>query len=284
MKKLFFLTFFVFFISAECFCDIVLSKNEQNVIDDFWAYRVEATIKETDEEAADFILEYKSKKRDSLLNISDEARVLLDALIYMEYYNYKYGFAGECKEETRDRFAQYRSSIKKMLSSDNYKKADSNYIMAYADLTSYYMAYSIPDILTLGYSVKRWQERALQNNESFSPALLNYGQWFYYAPRIFGGGKDKTRLYHNKAINSARTPAEEFFARQFYSQFLFEMGELDDCKKQLDAMEKICPESRLLRIIREQNAKGLSLNDYNKSRSRILKSADEYRKKNNIKE
>ena len=131
---------------------------------------------------------------------------------------------------------------------------------------------------------KKLQEKALEQDESFSPVMINYGQWFFYSPRIFGGSREKTLYWQNKAVETARTKAEEFFARLYYSQSLFEEKKFEESRIQLEEAEKLCPQSCLVSLLAEQNAMGVSLNEYNKKKSKLLKAADDYKKKNNIQE
>ncbi|MBQ0039584.1 MAG: hypothetical protein KBS64_04085 [Treponema sp.] len=270
-------------ISLTAFAGTKFNEVDQAVIDRFWTYRMEATCIENDEETVQALDRYKEVHADEISQISEEAAILLDALILMERYNYIYVFPGEDKA-SRPPFEKMRKRIKKYLENKKDSEVTPYILLCNADITSYYMSYSITDIIFNGMSVKKYQEKAVEQGKNFSPAMLNLSTWYYYSPKIFGGSKEQTRKWLIKALENARIDAETFFAKLAYSQFLFEMKEYEESARQLDDAEKLCPGSRRVKLLREQNALGLSLNDYNKKRSKILKSADDYKKKNNIKE
>ena len=46
------------------------------------------------------------------------------------------------------------------------------------------MAYSIKDIIFNGMTVKKYQEKALEQGKDFSPAMLNLSTWYYYSPAV----------------------------------------------------------------------------------------------------
>lgn len=259
------------------------NETEQAVIDRYWTFRMEVTCAETDDEAVAALDSYKEKHAEEVSNLGEEAALLLDSLIAMERYNYLYVFVGEDKE-SRPPFELLRKKIRKYLENKKDSEVTPYILLCYADITTYYMSYSIKDIILNGMTVKKYQERAIEQGKTFSPAMLNLSTWYSYSPKIFGGSKEQTRIWLLKALENARTDAETFFAKLAYSQFLFEMKEFEESARQLDDAERLCPQSKRVKLLKEQNALGLSLNDYNKKRSKLLKSADDYKKKNNIKE
>lgn len=283
MKKIFFLALFIASVSFHAFSQKAFSKEEQDVIDDIWNLRMQLTVLENDADAANEIDSYRVRNAERFASVGEEASILIDSLLTMEKYNYLYTFPGENKE-TKKSFAELRKKIRDF----NEGKKDSEITpymhLCYADITAYYMAYSIKDIIFNGMTVKRQQEKALAQDPTFSPAMVNLAQWYYYSPSIFGGSKEQTRYWQLKSIECARNDAEKFYAKTAYSQFLFEMGELEESKRELEDCALLCPGSRFVKLLQEQNSLGLSLNDYNKNRSKLLKSADDYKKKNNMSE
>ena len=259
------------------------SETEQAAIDRYWTFRMEVTCAETDDEAVAALDSYKEKHAEEVSNLGEEAALLLDSLIAMERYNYLYVFAGEDKSSKKT-FEELRKKIRKFLENKKDSQVTPYMLLCYADITTYYMAYSIKDIIFNGMTVKKYQEKALEQGKDFSPAMLNLSTWYYYSPKIFGGSKEQTRFWLIKAIENSRTDAEQFFAKTTYSQYLYEMKEFEESRRLLDEARKLCPGSKRIKLIQEQNALGLSLNEYNKKRSRLLKSADDYRKKNKMEE
>lgn len=259
------------------------TEQEQSVIDNFWDLRMKLTCISENQEAIDTLASYKENNQEQIDQLGEEASLLLDALILMETYNYNWVFPGEDKI-SRKPFVEMRKKLKAFMENKTDKELTPYTYLCYADITSYFMAYSIKDIIFNGRSVKRNQEKAIAICPEFSPAMVNLAQWYYYAPSFFGGSKTMTEEWQIKSIKYARTTAELFYAKTAYSQFLFEMNRMEESKKELEECKELCPESNFIKLLQDQNAMGNSLNDYNKQRSKLLKSADDYKKKNDIKE
>lgn len=273
-----------FFVSVlPLFAGKRLTDIEQSVIDDFWNVRMELTCLEEKQDAVKILDSYKETHKEQVEQLGEEASLLLDAIILMERYNYLYSFPGENKE-SRKEFSKIRSKMKDYMEDKEEDELTPYLYLFYADITSYYMAYSIKDIIFNGLSVKRNYEKAIKTDGEFSPAMVNLAQWYYYSPGIFGGSKELTVEWQLKAIEYARNNAEKFYAKSAYSQVLFEAGKIEESQKELNDCSELCPESRFIQLLKEQNAMGNSLNDYNKQRSKLLKKADDYKKKNAIEE
>ncbi|MDO4506532.1 MAG: hypothetical protein Q4B64_06250 [Spirochaetales bacterium] len=283
MKRYFLMSIFLLALAVPSFAGKKFTDQERTVIDAFWNLRMELTRLENKADAVNAIDSFPEENRDQVGKLGKEAYLLLECLMTMERYNYIYSFPGESKE-SRKQFVNLRNKLKEYLEDKSDSELTPEICLCYADITSYYMSYSIKDILFNGTTVKKYQERALRVDPEFAPAMINLAQWYYYAPVFFGGSKEMTREWQKKSILCARTNAEKFYAKTAHSQFLFEMKEYEESKKQLDDCEQLCPGSNLVKLLREQNALGKSLNDYNKERSKLLKSADDYKKKNNINE
>lgn len=285
MKKAFLLVLFSMLIASATFSssgpNSTFTDEELKAIEAFWNFRMELTLLQDDDTAAKALEDYRINRHQNNLSLGEEAKTVIECNILMESFNYLYGFAGEHKESRKD-FENARKKLKACMGSRHDSQLSPYTLLCYADITSYYMAYSIADIIMMGMSVKKYQEKCLEQDQFFSPAMINYGQWFYYSPKIFGGSKEKTRQWLTKAIDNSKSPAEEFYARTAYSQFLFEMKEYEECKNQIEKSERLCPGSRYTALLRTINSQGLSINDYNKTKSKILKSAEEYKKKNKI--
>lgn len=284
MKKSILLFFFTLIVSGLSFASSAFSNNEQNVIDKFWELRMNLTSYPDKKEAVEAIEKFRKENMESIDGLGKDAAAVFNALVLMEKYTYTYDFAGEDRANTREPFGNTRKQLKKLVQGRKDSDVNPYLFLALADVTSFYMSYSIADIFLHGMSVKKLQEKALEQDESFSPVMINYGQWFFYSPRIFGGSREKTLYWQNKAVETARTKAEEFFARLYYSQSLFEEKKFEESRIQLEEAEKLCPQSCLVSLLAEQNAMGVSLNEYNKKKSKLLKAADDYKKKNNIQE
>lgn len=283
MKRYFLMAIFVLAATVPSFAGKKITEQERAVIDAFWKLRMELTCLENKTDAVIAINKFTEDNREEVEKLGKEASLLLESLMMMERYNYIYEFPGE-NRESRKQFVEMRGKLKEYMENKKDSELTPEICLCYADITAYYMAYSIKDIIFNGTTVKKYQEKALKVNPNFAPAMINLAQWYYYAPKLFGGSKDATREWQVKSIQCSRTKAEKFYAKTAYSQFLFEMKEYEESKKQLDECEELCPGSNFVKLLKEQNAVGNSLNDYNKQRSKLLKSADDYRKKNNIKE
>ncbi len=137
------------------------------------------------------------------------------------------------------------------------------------DVTSCYMTFSVAVTLLKGLWVRELYEKAVEQDPLFQQANTNLGQWLFYAPGIFGGGKKKALARFQQAYDGARTEVEQYFAGVYLSQGLLENKESALSSQYLSKSDKMNPNSKWIATIKRINAQNISLFKYNRKRSGI---------------
>lgn len=143
-----------------------------------------------------------------------------------------------------------------------------------ADVTSCYMTFSIAATLFHGMRVRNLYAKAVEKDPELWNARTGLAQWLYYAPGIFGGSNKKARENFQKAYDVSQTPYVRFYTGLYLSQYWFAKGEREKSARLFAEAEATCPKSRQIALVKKQNAKGISLFDYNRNRTGIDKNDD----------
>lgn len=267
MKKIFIaLLFFVFpfFVFAEN----ELSAAGKKVIDSFFDLRMKlSTIGET-EILLEYIDRFSEDNRDSILMLNAEELLVLDNFIVMEKYNYLYQKPGQDIVQHKI-LGDQMAKIEKFRNGRNDSCFSKYFLCTQADITSCYMGFSVKDIIKYGTKIRPYYEAAISIDGNFCYALMNIGQWYYWAPKIAGGSKSKCREFFERAVSSAKSDSEKYYAWTNYSQILFELDEKNESRKFLEQAMKICPESIFLKDVKKANELGMSIFQYNKKNSKL---------------
>ena len=247
------------------------------LITDFDKTRLELTTFQDKADSVKRIDQFIEERTSDISNLSQEEKCVFDSLVYMEKFTYTVFYAGEGKEHAPV-FKNFKNQLKKYAKNPG---ADKWTHYTYGCIVSYWMAYSIPDILLNGMSVKGMYEDSLKKDPNFSPSYLMLGQWYFYSPVIFGGGKEKAKTYYKKALDTAVSDTDRYLANMYYSQILFELKEYAESSKYLAAAKSYCPNSQYLARVAEYNARGNSMFEMNEEKSTIMKKGSEYKKEKN---
>ena len=94
------------------------------------------------------------------------------------------------------------------------------------------------------------------------------GNWNFYAPPPIGSNKKARQLYKN-GIKGARTPGEKYMVYTYYSQFLYELGEKDECEKYMELAYGLELGTKELDLMRKCNDEGISYLQYMRNSSGI---------------
>lgn len=247
------------------------------LLTDFEKTRLELTTFQDKADSIKRIDSFIAERTSDIANLSQEEKCVFDSLVYMEKFTYTVFYAGEGKEHA-PAFRNFKNQLKKYAKNPG---ADKWTHYTYGCIVSYWMAYSIPDILLNGMSVKGMYEDSLKKDPNFSASYLMLGQWCFYSPTIFGGGKDKAKTYYRKALDTAVSDTDRYFANMYYSQILFELKEYAESSKYMAAAKSYCPKSQYLARVAEYNARGKSMFEMNEEKSTIMKKGSEYKKEKN---
>ncbi len=253
-----------------------ISNSVQDKIDEFMQLRMELAACTTNEEALEQVVQFKNTNTSFIEKCSQEEALILKNFILLEEYNY-INYICNMNGDSEKLDALFKKiENQKNINEEWIKKHSSEGINKWlyataADVTACYMSMvsSISATVKYGLTVKDYYEKAVAQDNNFSYALVNLGQWNFFAPSVAGGGKSKARKYLERAITSARNSAELYFAKIYYSQLLFEQHDKGSSKNVLAEAESYFPSGSFVPRIRNMNSKGVSLFDYQLNNSAV---------------
>ncbi len=261
----------IFFASLFSFLSIFrvfsLSPKTEKIIDGFLILHAELTASKSNEEARTKIEKY-ALEAEIPEEDAEQGTLILNSLRLMEAESYLL--------ESDDKKARNRAFGEQMRLNENFISAHekdgsvSKWLYLFTgDVTSYYMTRSVASTLRHGMRVKKLYELALSVDPLLTNANINIGNWFFYAPRVFGGGLSKAGDCYEIAQLGARTKGERYMSALFLSQFYFCSKKSAECEKYLKEAEKEVPESAEIARVRRLNAAGISLFQYNRTKSGV---------------
>ncbi len=269
-KKLFSLIFIFSALCGPAFCDDVISDFTRKKVEDFVDYRV--SLKSEDETFAYETIQKIYK--DAMAALPDHAKDLeqetciLDSLYFTECYEHALNSTGNQKE--------LRDEIKRIMKANfaciEARKKDEVCDWMYqlaGDVTSYYMTRSVAATFFYGMKVKGFYEKAIEANNKRSSAYVCLGNWCFYAPALFGGGKGKSKKHFEKALECAELPGEKYLAYIAYSQINFENKKKAVAEEYLEKGVLLGLGRKELDLISKCNEKGYSYFQYLRNRSGI---------------
>jgi len=276
MKKILILFLVCLAVPSICFSQKEISPDAQKLIDDFFTLRMNLSVYDSRTETDKIIGQidlFLSDNKARLDSCSEQEQLILSNFAAMERYNYLYELP-EQKDKQRESMKNQKDLCEKYF--DTHSEDDSSkwLICTRADVTSCYMGFAFKDVLKYGLKIKPLYKKALDLDPDFAYGLMNMAQWFYYAPGMTGGSKDKALSYFEKAAAAAKKPAEKYYADIFLSQSLFEHKQYERAKKLLEEAASFCPESKYIKLIQSVNSDGMSLFDYNRKKSSLSEEAD----------
>ncbi len=191
--------------------------------------------------------------------LSDETILILDTFLALETYNYLYE-RNQSDPAIRELIVPQVEKIDEWFSTHQDETINKWLYCIAGDAISCSMAF-MPKTKAMkrGLQIKEHYLKALEQDENFVYCLMNCGQWFFQAPAIGGGSKSKAKGFFEKAERLASTRAEKYYSKIFLSQFYFDAGNMEECRKLLDAATEIVPESNYIKQIKAVNSVGASL-------------------------
>lgn len=238
----------------------------REILEEFLDFRMKLSKYDDKNECLRLIDDFKNKM--NFERYTQEESLILENLVILEVYNYKYG-KDENEKELKTVLAEQKNKVEKFLAENKGKKFDKWIYCSYADIISCSMSFSFSDVLKYGVSVKDFYNEALKVDPDFCYAALNLSQWYFWAPSVTGGGKKKAEEFYEKAFSLAKKPWEKYYAGIYYSQCLFENKKQEKCKSILSVAYEQFPESTFIKEIKLMNENGYSLFEGNKRKSKI---------------
>lgn len=237
----------------------------QNEVDNFIFLRMNLATYKTPNEAINKIETYCNElfSSSSFNSFSQEEQLVFQNFKTLEIFNYLQQIDGQEKNVKQLIDSQYDKTTAWISEQKNQNFGKWFYATS-GDLLSCHLNFSSIDIIMKdGLKVKKYYENALALDENMSYALTNLGQWYYFAPKIGGGSKEKAFNCFEKALSVARNDAENYFAKIFLSQILFdEKKSQEESKKLLELADSLQPNGSFISQIRKINSAGLSLLRY----------------------
>lgn len=264
MKKLTFLSIFLFFLSFNVFAQKTISTKAQNYIDSFMNLRMELTRFKDGKDANKELNKYKNENTYS--DFSEEEKLIIDSFYLLEKYNYIWEDKSNDDILQKELLALAEKNEKFM---KNHKDNINDWLyVVTADLYSCYMSYSpFSSGLKYGMTVKDYYLECLKINPKNSYCLTHMGQWYYWAPGINGGSEKKALQSFLDAVTYARNNAEKFYAYMFLSQMYYEKKDKTNASANLAKAKSYYKESQLISELEYYNSIGYSLFTYSKKKS-----------------
>lgn len=234
-----------------------ISEHTEETINEFMMLRMNLSLCENPNEALDKINSFE--KEHSLTDCTAEEIIILENFYELERYNYLQKIENDAPETVQKMKMQLDKNIKWMNENKN-SVSDKWLLTTFGDLISVSMSFDpIKMALKYGLSVKKLYEQAIEQDATFSYALLNLAQWYYYAPGISGGSKIKAKSLFETSLKNAKNDAERYFAKIFLSQVAFDEKNKDLAEKLLAEADSYVPGGAYVSEIREINKSGISL-------------------------
>ncbi len=274
LKFLFASIFFLAFSSAAIFAG-TFSEYENSLLEKIYQKRADARKCASFEEAQNFLKEF----HDSILQenvqqkISDEARLTFDNLLILERW--------QCLWEINPNMAGIKEMIcaqyDKILEwNESHPLDEQNPYLKISsfDLINSTMQYlKQSQLIKLGLQEKKACDDLLEKCPNMSLALLLSGHWYYNAPAIGGGSRNKARKLYARAIENASNDYEKYFANIYLSQStLAQEGVGTDneiYKRCIASAEAVIPGTFYIEFIKKLNDAGVNLYEYALSPERI---------------
>ena len=271
MKKIIAFTA-AFFCTTLCFSGALTPKAEKYLMD-FMQFRMDISeFYETPDKCVELIEEWKTNYESDCSGLTEEENLILENFFVLEKYNYVFAKSVNDKQAQKAIHSELKASKDKMdawFASHKNETPTAWFYTGYADNISCMMSFSISDIMKYAMSVKDFYTKAREVDPQFVLATMNLAQWYFWAPKFAGGGKDKAEKLCADAYSFAKIPSDKYFSAIFYSQYLYESGKKEKSEEVLNVAYEQCPKSLFVKKVKEINKEGVSFLEYNRQTSKL---------------
>lgn len=267
--------FFSFILIFSLLCGLLaaedpISSYTRQKIEDFVTYRVtlksiphEDAYKKIDELKVEALAELPNHAKDF-----EQEKCLLESLYFAEYYEHALNASGNQKELRAEMKRIMQNDFACIEARDKYQVCDWMYELT-GDVTAYYMTRSAAATLFYGMKVKGFYEKAVLANQERSCSHVSLGNWCFYAPALFGGGKARALRHFINGEKCAVIPGEKYLVYIALSQINFENKNKDAAKEYLEKAIALDLGRKDLDLIAKCNKKGISYFQYLRNRSGV---------------
>lgn len=202
-------------------------------------------------------------------NLSEEILLSANNILTWEKYNALYEINPKNKELEPFLTAQYKK-IRAYFKSHKAQEHNKWLYVTAGDILSSSLQYlPLSTAMNEGLTIKKYYDKALENDPDFVFCLINIAQWYFHAPVISGGGKGKAMKAFLAAEKAAETQAELYYAKLFLSQSYFEDGNKEKAAELLSEAENLLSGSRTVKFYRLLNENGYYYFEYPEHREKI---------------
>lgn len=270
MKKIV-LGLWLLFAGVFCFAKTDLTDFESKIMTEITDFRWRLALFDDFEKVAAACDEFSSYVNSPEISANLDEEILLSAnnILTWEKYNALYEINPKDKELEPFLTAQYKKirTYFKAHKNENHNKW--LYVTAGDILSSSLQYLPLSTAMNEGLTIKKYYDKALENDPDFVFCLINIAQWYFHAPVISGGGKGKAMKAFLAAEKAAKSDAELYYAKLFLSQAFFEDGKKESAEELLSEAEKLLPGSRTVKFYRLLNENGYYYFEYPEHRARI---------------
>lgn len=254
--------------TGTAFASPAISDSALAQIDEFMNFRMKLSVYKTPEEALKAIDDYEESHKEAVENFGEQEKLIYEDFVLLERYNY-------LREDKKNDAYLKKVLLAQAEKNDAFFAANKAseidewlYVIS-ADTYSCYMSFNpVGGALKYGMKLKKNYEECLKINPDNSYCLTHLAQWYYWAPGINGGSKQKAQVNFEKAVTAARNSGERYYAYIFLSQFLYEKKNKDKCAELLQEALKEEPNSTYVQLLQKVNKQGYSLFTYNEKQAR----------------
>ena len=255
--KKFFLILCIFLCGISCYANSSFTKHEEEVIKNIMAFRTSLSVMEFANARAK-IDEYRKKilSSEECKTLSEQAQLVIDTFLVMETYNYFYE-ADNNDPHLKDIIVPQMKKLEDFIKIHAEAEINEWLYTVAGDVISCSLRF-LPrtEAMKKGLVIKDYYLKALSLNENMWYTLVNIAQWFFQAPAIGGGSKDKARTYFEKAYSIAGTTAEKYYTSIMLSQSRFADGKKEESSSLLSTAQNLIPESKFVKKIKAINLAG----------------------------
>ncbi|MBR1714555.1 MAG: hypothetical protein IJ717_06405 [Treponema sp.] len=209
----------------------------------------------------------------------EQEKCILESLYFMEIY--ERSVTDENRKEMREKMRKLMERNFKCIDSRDEGKISEWLYQVCGDVTSYYMTRSIAATFHYGMKVKSMYESAVKINPVMPQGNVSLGNWYFFAPGIFGGSNKKAERCYKNAVKGAEqsgVPGEKFIAYEYLSQLYFEEEKDSLYKEMFSKFKSLGIGVREVGIAENCNANGYSFYQYMRNKSAIDKELPESEK------
>lgn len=270
MKNKFCCTFIALLMCANLFA-AGFSDLESREFDLLQEFRLSLSVLNDNEAAVRKIeekTEYFNANKDKF---SEEYFLTVENILTWEKYNYL--FEQDIKHPALESLitGQYKK-IREY--SDSHKKETYSewFYETAADVVAQTLQFlSLSKAMSEGLIVKKYYDETLEINPDSAFALMNIAQWYYYAPAISGGGKNKAKKALEQSVEKSLTKVEKFYTTAMLSQIYFDNGDKAKAAELLSLAESYCPGTAHVKKLQFINSKDVSYFVYVTDREKLEK-------------